>query len=78
MENINLDFQKDALLEIIKLASNYKSGARALRSVMESTMLDLMFNLPEFSESGVYKITITKEFVTNGKDPIIRKHRKIA
>ena len=78
MENINLDFHKDALLEIIKLASNYKSGARALRSVMESTMLDLMFNLPEFSESGVHKITITKEFVTNGKDPIIRKHRKTA
>ena len=78
MENINLDFHKDALLEIIKLASNYKSGARALRSVMESTMLDLMFNLPEFSESGVHKITITKEFVTNGKDPIIRKHKKTA
>ena len=78
MENINLDFHKDALLEIIKLASNYKYGARALRSVMESTMLDLMFNLPEFSESGVHKITITKEFVTNGKDPIIRKHRKTA
>ena len=78
MENINLDFHKDALLEIIKLASNYKSGARALRSVMESTMLDLMFNLPEFSESGVHKITITKEFVINGKDPIIRKHRKTA
>ena len=78
MENINLDFHKDALLEIIKLASNYKSGARALRSVMESTMLDLMFNLPEFSESGVHKITITKEFVKNGKDPIIRKHRKTA
>jgi len=78
IENIDLDFHKDALIEIINLALNYKSGARALRSVMESTMLDLMFNLPEYSDSGVHKIIITKEFVVAGKDPIIRKHRKTA
>ena len=78
IENIDLDFHKDALIEIINLALDYKSGARALRSVMESTMLDLMFNLPEYSDSGVHKIIITKEFVVSGKDPIIRKHRKTA
>jgi|TARA_B100001142_G_scaffold106620_1_gene108471 ATP-dependent Clp protease ATP-binding subunit ClpX len=78
MENIVLDFHKEALFEIIKLASSYKSGARGLRSVIESTMLDLMFNLPELSESGVCKITISKEFVINGKEPIIQKRRKTA
>ena len=78
IENIDLEFHKDALVEIVKRAMNYKSGARALRSVMESTMLDLMFNLPEFFDNGVYKITITKEFVTSGKDPIFQKHRKSA
>ena len=57
---------------------NYKSGARASRSVMESTMLDLMFNLPEFFDSGVHKITITKEFITSGKDPILQKRKKSA
>ena len=78
IENIDLEFHKDALIEIVKRAMNYKSGARALRSVMELTMLDLMFNLPEFFDSGVHKITITKEFVTSGKDPILQKRRKRA
>ena len=78
IENIDLEFHKDALIEIVKRAMNYKSGARALRSVMELTMLDLMFNLPEFFDSGVHKITITKEFVTYGKDPILQKRRKSA
>ena len=78
IENIDLEFHKDALIEIVKCAMNYKSGARALRSVMELTMLDLMFNLPEFFDSGVHKITITKEFVTSGKDPILQKRRKSA
>jgi ATP-dependent Clp protease ATP-binding subunit ClpX len=78
IENIDLEFHKDALIEIVKRAMNYKSGARALRSVMELTMLDLMFNLPEFFDSGVHKITITKEFVTSGKDPILQKRRKSA
>tara|TARA_B100001142_G_scaffold258903_1_gene260922 strand:- start:140 stop:1270 length:1131 start_codon:yes stop_codon:yes gene_type:complete len=78
IENIDLDFHKDALIEIVKCAMNYKSGARALRSVMESTMLDLMFNLPEFFDSGVHKITITKEFITSGKDPILQKRKKSA
>ena len=78
IENIDLDFHKDALFEIVKCAMNYKSGARALRSVMESTMLDLMFNLPEFFDSGVHKITITKEFITSGKDPILQKRKKSA
>ena len=78
IENIDLEFHKDALIEIVKRAMNYKSGARALRSVMELTMLDLMFNLPEFFDSGVHKITITKEFVNSGKDPIFQKRRKSA
>ena len=78
IENIDLEFHRDALIEIVKRAINYKSGARALRSVMETTMLDLMFNLPEFFDNGVHKITITKEFVTSGKDPIFQKHRKSA
>ena len=78
IENIDLEFHRDALIEIVKRAINYKSGARALRSVMETTMLDLMFNLPELFDNGVHKITITKEFVTSGKDPIFQKHRKSA
>ena len=41
-------------------------------------MLDLMFNLPEYSEDFVVKITITKEFISKGKKPFMRRHRRSA
>ena len=78
MEKIDLAFRREALLEIIRLALEYNSGARALRSVMESSMLDLMFNLPEYSDDSVEKITITKDFIKSGKEPLIRRHKKSA
>jgi ATP-dependent Clp protease ATP-binding subunit ClpX len=78
MEGIDLVFRDEALIEIIRLAMERKSGARALRSVMESAMLDLMYNLPEHSEDRVVRITITKEFITNGKKPFMRRHRRSA
>ena len=78
MEKIDLAFRREALLEIIRLALEYNSGARALRSVMESSMLDLMFNLPEYSDDSVEKITITKDFIKSGKEPLIRCHKKSA
>ena len=77
-EKIDLAFRREALLEIIRLALEYNSGARALRSVMESSMLDLMFNLPEYSDDSVEKITITKDFIKSGKEPLIRRHKKSA
>tara|TARA_B100000745_G_scaffold285298_1_gene220471 strand:+ start:2325 stop:3455 length:1131 start_codon:yes stop_codon:yes gene_type:complete len=78
MEGIELDFRKEALQEIIILAMGRKSGARALRSVMENSMLDLMFHLPEYSEDNVFKITITKEFILRGKKPLMRRRRRSA
>jgi ATP-dependent Clp protease ATP-binding subunit ClpX len=78
MEGVELLFRKEALQEIIKLAIKRNSGARALRSVMESSMLDLMFHLPEYSEDRVTKITITKEFVLRGKKPLMRRSRRSA
>ena len=78
MEGIELDLRKEALQEIITLAMERKSGARALRSVMENSMLDLMFHLPEYSEDNVIKITITKEFILRGKKPLMRRRRRSA
>tara|TARA_B100000586_G_scaffold97383_1_gene69618 strand:- start:1267 stop:2397 length:1131 start_codon:yes stop_codon:yes gene_type:complete len=78
MEGIELDFREEALQEIIILAMGRKSGARALRSVMENSMLDLMFHLPEYSEDNVVKITITKEFILRGKKPLMRRRRRSA
>jgi ATP-dependent Clp protease ATP-binding subunit ClpX len=78
MEGIELELRKEALQEIIMLAMERKSGARALRSVMENSMLDLMFHLPEYSEDNVVKITITKEFILRGKKPLMRRRRRSA
>jgi len=78
MEGIELVFREEAIDEIIRLAMELKSGARALRSILENAMLDLMFNLPEYSEDRVMKITITKDFVTQGKKPFMRRHRRTA
>ena len=78
MEGIELVFRDEALVEIIKLAMERKSGARALRSVMEGAMLDLMFNLPEYAEDSVMRITITKEFISKGKKPFMLRHRRSA
>jgi len=78
MEGIELVFRNEALIEIVRLAMERKSGARALRSVMEGAMLDIMFNLPEYSEDSVVRITITKEFISKGKKPFMRRHRRSA
>lgn len=78
MEGVRLEFRKEALSEVIRLALDRNSGARALRSVMELKMLDLMYHLPEYSEDRVTKITITKEFIKKGKKPLMRRHRRSA
>ncbi len=78
MEGIELEFQDDALDEIIQLAIKRKSGARALRSVMEHTMMDLMYHLPEYSEQDISTIIITGQFIKKGKKPILRRRRKSA
>jgi len=78
MEGIELEFHSEALKEIISMAMDRKSGARALRSVLENSMLDIMFNLPEYSEDRVSHITITKEFILRGKKPFFKRRKRSA
>jgi ATP-dependent Clp protease ATP-binding subunit ClpX len=61
IERAELEFTDDALHEIAVLAQSKKSGARGLRSVMDSLMLDIMYDLPEQRPGGKY--VITKEIV---------------
>jgi ATP-dependent Clp protease ATP-binding subunit ClpX len=64
MENVRLDFTPDALARVAALAVKKKTGARGLRSIMESLMLDIMYELP--SRGGkVNRIEITPDFVDN-------------
>jgi ATP-dependent Clp protease ATP-binding subunit ClpX len=50
MDNIELQFTEEALHEIARKAMAMKTGARGLRAILESTMLDIMFTLPEKAE----------------------------
>ncbi len=67
MEGVDIDFTTDALYEIASVAVKQKSGARSLRAIMEKTMLGIMYHLPDMAR--VKKCTITKEVITDGKDP---------
>jgi ATP-dependent Clp protease ATP-binding subunit ClpX len=60
MDEVNLEFTDEALLEIAKLALDRKTGARGLRSILEDVMLDIMFDLPTYKDKT---ITISKEVV---------------
>lgn len=71
MDNIDLEFEKEALERIAELTIERKTGARGLRSIIESVLQPLMFESP--SDSTITKITVTKDTVENGKAEIMRK-----
>jgi len=73
-ENVELEFKDDALTEIAKKAINKKTGARGLRSILETILLKTMFELPELE--NVYKVTVDKSSVTGDSDPIITYGKK--
>ena len=68
-ENANLVFKDDAVLEIAKKAINKKTGARGLRSIIESILLKTMFKLPAME--GVQDVILNGSIVKNNGDPII-------
>ncbi|MDX2213861.1 MAG: ATP-dependent protease ATP-binding subunit ClpX [Oculatellaceae cyanobacterium bins.114] len=61
MDNVQLEFKQDAVRAIAKEAYRRKTGARALRSIVEELMLDVMYELP--SRKDVTRCTITREMV---------------
>ena len=73
LDGIVLEFHDDALTEIVKLAIKKRAGARALRSVMEEHLLDIMYSIPEMED--LEHIVITKDTIQKGKEPIYKKPR---
>ncbi len=67
MDDVKLEFQEDALRAMAKLAMERKTGARGLRSIMESTMMDLMYEVPSDNTIGI--CTITKDVVDKAGEP---------
>jgi len=77
MDNVELDFTDDALVEISKRALQRGTGARGLRAIMEEIMLNIMFEIPERSDIG--KCIITREVVENKIEPevLTRSNKKV-
>lgn len=69
IDGAELEFTDDALEEIVDKAIERKTGARGLRSIMEETMKDIMYELP--SNPKVVKVTITAETVSKNEKPEI-------
>jgi ATP-dependent Clp protease ATP-binding subunit ClpX len=69
IEGVDLEFQQDALISIAKKALDNKTGARGLRGIIETIMLDIMFEVP--SNENIERVIITKDVVENKVEPIL-------
>ncbi|KIX13104.1 ATP-dependent Clp protease ATP-binding subunit ClpX [Dethiosulfatarculus sandiegensis] len=68
-EGVELKFTDEALLAVAQEAMCRKSGARGLRSILESAMLDIMYDLP--SLKGIQECVIGEEVIKQGEQPIL-------
>ena len=73
-DNIDLEFDQDALRAIAKKSIERNTGARGLRSIVEATLRDIMFTAP--SDETISKITITADCVNGTGEPVIEHDRK--
>lgn len=69
LDDVKLEFSEDSLKEVARLATERKTGARGLRSIMESVMMDLMYEVPSDNSIGI--CTITKDVVDKTGEPEI-------
>ena len=68
-DNVELEFEQEALEVIVNKAIERNTGARGLRSIIEDIMRDIMFDIP--SNPNIEKCIITKETVENGAKPTL-------
>ncbi|OPJ56314.1 ATP-dependent Clp protease ATP-binding subunit ClpX [Alkalithermobacter paradoxus] len=69
MDNVELEFEDEALLAVAKKAIERNTGARGLRSILENVMMDIMFEIP--SREDIQKVKVTRETIEEGKEPRI-------
>ena len=70
LDEVQLKFDKDALYAIAKKAKEEKVGARALRSVLEEYMMDIMYEIPKDDNIGT--VVITEDYIENHGTPLIQ------
>ena len=73
-EDVELEFQDDAISEIAKKAISKKTGARGLRSILENILLKTMFELPDME--NVIKVTVDNSSVKGTSEPIVTYGKK--
>ncbi len=74
IDNVELNFEEDALKAIAVKSIKRKTGARGLRAILEENMIDIMYELPEYSG---YEVLITKAVIDDGEAPVyIKKNSK--
>ncbi len=71
IDGVQVEFEDDALVEVAKMAIKLKTGARGLRSVLESIMLQLMYDVP--TDKTIQKVKITKGVVIGESKPEISR-----
>jgi len=69
LEDVELKFTEEALLAVANDAIKRKSGARGLRAILESVMLDIMYDIP--SMQGIRECVIGEEVITRGESPLL-------
>ena len=70
-DNVELDFEEDALREVAKEAMQRATGARGLRAILENAMTDVMYEIP--SDDTIKKVIIKRETVSEGADPYVER-----
>ncbi len=73
MDGVELEFEEEALRAIAQKAIERKTGARGLRSIIEETLMDIMYEIP--SREDIEKCLIKKETVVNGKPTLVISER---
>lgn len=68
-EGVELEFRQDALKEIAQKAMERKSGARGLRSIMENTLIETMYELPSM-EGNIKKVVVDASVITEASRPL--------
>ncbi|MBC2681084.1 ATP-dependent Clp protease ATP-binding subunit ClpX [Corynebacterium anserum] len=76
MDGVRLSFEEDALREIARQALARETGARGLRSIMESILLPVMFTIPEDEETG--EVVITSDCAAGKTEPTLLSHEEVA
>ena len=69
MEDVEIDFREDALRAVAKKAMERKTGARGLRSILESVLLNTMYEIP--SQDDVTKVVIDESVISEGTEPLL-------